>query len=58
MASTMAKVKYNTAEFLLGINDQNSGTLNFLKFSRNGVVQLCDEKPAVKRPGQYKKRLQ
>lgn len=54
----MAKVKRNTAEFLLGINDRNSGTLYFLKFVRNGVIQLADESLAVKRPNQYKNKMQ
>lgn len=58
MESTMAKVKRNTAEFLLGINDRNSGTLYFLKFVRNGVIQLADESLAVKRPNQYKNKMQ
>lgn len=53
----MEKVKANNAKFLLGVRDENSGTLNFLKFSKSGVVQLTDKEPAVKRPGQYKKKL-
>jgi len=54
----MEKVKYNTASFKLGINDVNSGTLNMLKFSKNGVVQLSDENIHVKRPDQYKNKMQ
>jgi len=53
----MEKVKRNTAKFLLGINDVNSGTLYFLKFSRNGVIQMNDENPHVKRPNQYSNKM-
>lgn len=54
----MAKVKMNTAKFLLGINDVNSGTLQMLKFSKNGRIQLTDEDVHVKRPNQYKNKMQ
>lgn len=53
----MDKVKRNTAKFMLGINDVNSGSLLFLKFSRNGRINLADQSPAVKRPNQYQIRM-
>lgn len=57
MVNTMARVKYNNAEFLQGITQPNSGTLLFLKFNRKGVVMLYDENVHVKRPGQYQKKM-
>lgn len=57
MANTTGKVKYFNAKFLLGIHDNNSGTLQMLKFSRNGVIQLADDKPALKRPNQYRDKM-
>lgn len=53
----MAKVKYNTAKLLLGVTGNDSGTLYFLKFGRNGTVNLADENPHVKRPNQYSKKM-
>jgi hypothetical protein len=49
----MASPKPNNAKFLLGIRDVNSGTLNFLKFSKNGRVELSEKEVHVKRPNQY-----
>ena len=57
MLNSMARVKYNTAKQLLGIRDNDSGTLLNLSFSRNGVVKLIDESPHVKRPNQYKNKF-
>ena len=54
----MAKVKYNTAEFLQGILEKNSGTLQMLRFNKRGVVQLIDESLPVKRPNQYSTKMQ
>jgi hypothetical protein len=53
----MAKVKYNTAEFLQGILERNSGTLQMLRFNKHGVVQLIDESLPVKRPNQYTTKM-
>ena len=58
MESIMEKVKYNTAEFLRGVLDKNSGTLQMLRFNKRGVVQLIDESLPVKRPNQYKTKMQ
>jgi hypothetical protein len=54
----MARVKRNTAKLLLGIRGNDSGTLLNLKFSRNDRVNLLDESPHVKRPNQYKEKMQ
>ena len=53
----MEKVKYNTAKFLQGIREVNSGTLQMLKFSKDGRVNLIDKSVAVKRPNQYQKKM-
>jgi hypothetical protein len=58
MVNFMAKVKYNTAQFLQGILDKNSGTLQMLRFNKRGVVQLIDESIPVKRPNQYSTKMQ
>lgn len=53
MVASMAKVKYNTAKFLLGIRDVDSGTIVNIKLSRNGRIELSDKEVHVKRPNQY-----
>jgi hypothetical protein len=58
MANTTAKVKRNTAKFMQGILERNSGTLYFLQFNRRGVIKLIDESIQVKRPNQYKSKMQ
>jgi hypothetical protein len=54
----MAKIELNNASLILGVRDNLSGSLINLKFSKNGRIELKDKNVYVKRPGQYKKKMQ
>ena len=58
MTITMAGIKSNNAKFLQGVREVLSGSFENLKFSKDGRINLKDEAPYVKRPNQYKNKMQ
>lgn len=52
----MGKIKRSTAQIKEGINSNPSGTTNFLRFPRSGVILGAKAPIKVKRPRQYNKK--